>query len=145
MKSIGVKSHHVSVCVISDFRHGAYEIRALLESYAAYPRFGTTYRFHLQRSSSSSWAWISVACLPVYSVLQFPVGCNNNGTATPLNYCTEHFVSVFKCILTTEERCATRRIGLHLRSTYDCHEEREGKVEVHPSTCTEALYRPYGP
>ena len=84
VKSKGVKSQYLPVRVISGFHHGAHEIRALLESYAAYPRFGTTYRFHLQRSWSSSWAWISVACPPVYAVLHFPVGCNNKGTATPL-------------------------------------------------------------
>ena len=84
VKSNGVKSQYPPVRVISGFHHGAHEIRAPLESYAAYPRFGTTYRFHLQRSWSSSWAWISVACPPVYAVLHFPVGCNNKGTATPL-------------------------------------------------------------
>jgi len=98
VKSNGVKSQHLPVCVISGFRDGAYETCALLESYAACPCFGATYRFYLQRSSSSSWAWISVACLPVYAVLQFPAGCNNNRTVTPSKYCIRQFVSVFKCM-----------------------------------------------
>jgi len=49
---------HTVLCVIPGFRRSVYEIFALLGCYAAlidsYRRFGTTYRYHLQGSSSLS-------------------------------------------------------------------------------------------
>jgi len=47
VKSNGVKSQHLPVCVISGFRHGAYETCALLESYAV-----PTFRSNLSVLSS---------------------------------------------------------------------------------------------
>ena len=104
--SNGVTSQHLPVCVTFRLsRHCKMRYVLFLDLMQCrlvipYALFGTTYRFHLQRSSSSSCSWISVACLPVNAVLQFPAGCDHSCTATPSQYCTRHFVSILKCTLT---------------------------------------------
>jgi hypothetical protein len=74
MKKNGVNYQHLPVCVSAGFRHSVNEIvffwditqRRLV---IPYRRFRTNYRFHLQRSSRSSWTWICCLFIPCCSLL----------------------------------------------------------------------------